>query len=136
MATIRFQLLTPQTALKGSDHLDFILDHRLYRLISPPEIEELYEEVAPDAPDFTFVTRIQVLDGSAPPEQILLPSGSHTLVAKVTGVTELSNEVERALWQIHRQIERENAQQAEEQHGKEPQKSETAKESDKDNKPP
>ncbi|KAG9787996.1 hypothetical protein ABEF93_003992 [Exophiala dermatitidis] len=105
-------------ALKGSDHLDFILDNRLYKLTSSPEIEELYEQVAPDAPDFTFVTRLQVLDGSAPPEQILLPSGSHSLVAKVTGVPELSNEVERALWQIHREFEREKAKLAQAEPGK------------------
>ncbi|EXJ95132.1 hypothetical protein A1O1_00251 [Capronia coronata CBS 617.96] len=113
-------------ALKGSDHLDFILDHRLYRLLSPPEIEELYEQVVPDAPDFTFVTRLQLLDGSTPPEKILLPADSHTVVAKVTGVPELSNEVERALWQIHRQSEREEAQRTQEQ------PEEESKESNKD----
>ncbi|EXJ89288.1 hypothetical protein A1O3_02354 [Capronia epimyces CBS 606.96] len=120
-------------ALKGSDHLDFILDHRLYRLLSTPEIEDLYEQIAPDAPDFTFVTRIQVLDGSAPPEQILLPLGSHSLVAKVTGVPELSNEVERALWQIGRQSEQEKAQEAQGQPGEQPGKG--AEESDKGSTP-
>jgi len=99
-------------ALKGSDHLDFILDHRLYRPISPPEVEDLYEQVAPDAPDFKFVTRTQVLDDSVPPEQIILPADSHDLVAKVTGVPELSGEVERAVWQIQRQFEREKSQRA------------------------
>ncbi|OAL27013.1 hypothetical protein AYO22_03957 [Fonsecaea multimorphosa] len=97
-------------ALKGSDHLDFILDNRLFRPISPPEIEDLYEQVAPDAPDFTFVTRSEVLDDSAPPEQIILPADSHNLVAKVTGVPELSGEVERANWQIQRQFRREKQQ--------------------------
>lgn len=100
-----------KTALKGSDHLDFILDNRLYRPVSPPEIEELYEEVAPDSPDFTFVTRSQVLDGSAPPDQLILPADSHNLVAEVTGVPELSGEVERAVWQIERQFQRESSQQ-------------------------
>ncbi|KIX05735.1 uncharacterized protein Z518_03707 [Rhinocladiella mackenziei CBS 650.93] len=102
-------------ALKGSDHLDFILDNRLFRPVSPPEIEDLYEQAAPDAPDFTFVTRGQILDGSAPPEQIILPANSHNLVAKATGVPELSGEVERALWQIERQFKREKLQQAESQ---------------------
>ncbi|KIW96143.1 uncharacterized protein Z519_03210 [Cladophialophora bantiana CBS 173.52] len=97
-------------ALKGSDHLDFIVDNRLFRPISPPEIEDLYEQVAPDAPDFTFITRSQVLDGSAPPEQIILPADSHNLVAKITGVPELSGEVERAIWQIQRQFKRDQQQ--------------------------
>lgn len=99
----------PNIALKGSDHLDFILDNRLYRPVSPPHIEELYEQVAPDAPDFTFVTQGQVLDGSAPPERIILPADSHNLVAKVTGVPELSGEIERAIWQIQRQFQKENS---------------------------
>lgn len=75
-------------------------------------MEDLYEQVAPDAPDFKFVTRTQVLDDSVPPEQIILPADSHDLVAKVTGVPELSGEVERAVWQIQRQFEREKSQQA------------------------
>jgi len=100
-----------QTALKGSDHLDFIVDNRLYRPVSPPEIEDMYEQVAPDAPDFTFVTQSQVRDGTAPPEQIILPAACHDLVAKVTGVPELSGEVERAVWQIERQFKREQSQQ-------------------------
>ncbi|KIW15983.1 hypothetical protein PV08_06034 [Exophiala spinifera] len=101
-------------ALKGSDHLDFILDHRLYRPVSSPELEDLYEQVAPDAPDFKFLTRSQILDGSAPPEQIILPADSHNVVAKATGVPELSGEVERALWQIQRQFQQEKSQQASE----------------------
>jgi len=101
--------------LKGSDHLDFILDHRLYRPISPPEIEDLYEQVAPDGPDFNYVTASQVTDGSAPPEKVILPSDSHDLVAKTTGVVELSGEVERAVWQIQRHFEREKKKQAQQQ---------------------
>lgn len=67
-------------------------------------MEGLYEQVSPDAPDFTFVTPSQVLDGTAPPEQIILPAECHDLVAKVTGVPELSGEVERAVWQIQNQF--------------------------------
>jgi len=95
--------------------LDFILDHRLYRPISPPEVEELYEQVAPDGPDFNYVTPSQVMDGSAPPEKMILPADSHDLVAKTTGVVELSGEVERAVWQIQRHFEREKQKQAQEQ---------------------
>lgn len=107
-------------ALKGSDHLDFILDNRLFRPVSPPEIEELYEKVAPDAPDFTFLTRSQVLDGSAPSERIILPADSHVVVAEVTGVPELSGELERAIWQIQRQFQREHSQSGSSQHQKDP----------------
>ena len=96
----------PKIALKGSDHLDFILDNRLYRPVSPPKMEDLYEQVAPDAPDFHFITRSQVLDGSAPPEQIILPANSHNLVAETTGVSELGAELERALWQVQQQFKR------------------------------
>ncbi|OCT53386.1 hypothetical protein CLCR_10535 [Cladophialophora carrionii] len=91
--------------------IPFALVPILYRPVSPPEIEDLYEQVAPDAPDFTFVTSSQVLDGTAPPEQIILPAECHNLVAKVTGVPELSGEVERAVWQIQRQFKREQSQQ-------------------------
>jgi hypothetical protein len=99
------------TALKGSDHLDFILDNRLYRPVSPPEIEDMYEEIAPNAPDFTFVTQSQVLDKTAPPEEIILPAECHDRVATVTQVPELSGEVERAVWQIQRQFKKEQSQQ-------------------------
>lgn len=71
----------------------------------------MYEQVAPDAPDFTFVTPSQVLDHSAPAEEIILPAECHNLVAQVTKVPELSGEVERAVWQIQRQFKREQAQQ-------------------------
>jgi hypothetical protein len=84
--------------------LDFILDNRLYQLRSPPEVEELYDEVAPHSPDFTFVTASQVLDGSAPPEQLVIPANSHVLVAKALAAPELSGEVERAVWQVERQL--------------------------------
>jgi Sec-independent protein translocase protein TatA len=51
------------------------------------------------------------LDGTAPPEQIILPAECHNLVAEVTGVPELSGEVERAVWQIQRQFKREQSEQ-------------------------
>lgn len=100
--------------------MDFILDHRLYRPISPPEIEDLYEQVSPDGPDFNYVTASQVLDGSAPPEKIILPADSHNLVAQVTGVPELSGEVERAVWQIQRQFDREKKKQAQQKASEQP----------------
>lgn len=71
----------------------------------------MYEQVAPEAPDFTYVTRNQVLDGSAQAEQIILPAECHNLVAQVTKVPELSGEVERAVWQIQRQFKKERTEQ-------------------------
>ena len=71
----------------------------------------MYEQVAPNAPDFTFVTQSQVLDGTAPEDQIILPAECHDLVANVTDVPELSGEVERASWQIQRQFKRDKTQQ-------------------------
>jgi hypothetical protein len=107
-----YLVLTGLAALKGSDHLDFILDNRLYRPVSPPKIEDMYEQIAPNAPDFTFITPGQVEDGSAPPEQIILPAESHSQVARVTQVPELSGELERAVWQINRQFKRDETQQS------------------------
>ena len=103
--------------MKGSDHLDFILDHRLYELKSTEKVEELIETIAPDAPDFHFVTRTQVLEGSAPAEQLILTMDSHNKVAKTLEVPELSGEVERAVWQVSRQL-REQQQQQEQEPGK------------------
>ncbi|RVX75751.1 hypothetical protein B0A52_00107 [Exophiala mesophila] len=91
-------------ALKGSDHLDFILDHRLIKPQSPDHIEELYQQVAPHSPDFHFVTASQIEDGTAPPDQLILTADSHDLVAKTLGVPELSGEIERAVWQVERQL--------------------------------
>jgi hypothetical protein len=105
-------VLTELAALKGSDHLDFILDNRLYRPVSPPKMEDMYEQIAPNAPDFNFITPSQVEDGSAPPEQIILPAESHNQVARVTQVPELSGELERAVWQINRQFKRDESQQS------------------------
>lgn len=91
-------------ALKGSDHLDFILDHRLIKPQSPEHIEDLYQQVAPHSPDFHFVTASQIHDGTAPPDQLILPADSHSLVAETLGVPELSGEIERAVWQVERQL--------------------------------
>lgn len=91
-------------ALKGSDHLDFILDNRLFRLRSTPEVEKLFEDLAPDSPDFHFVTRSQIVDGTAPPEKLILTKNTHNKVARVLKVPELGNEVERAIWQVTRQL--------------------------------
>jgi hypothetical protein len=96
--------------LKGSDHLEFILDNRLYRPVSSQPLEDLYEKVAPDAPDYSFVTRSQVLDGSAPKETLILPSGNHNLIAKTLEAHELSSEVERAVWQVENALRKEQPQ--------------------------
>ena len=101
-------------ALKGSDHLEFILDNRLYRPVSTEQLEDLYEKVAPDSPDYTYVTRAQVLDGSAAKETLILPSGNHNLIAKTLGVPELSSEVERAVWQVENALRKEEQQAAKE----------------------
>jgi hypothetical protein len=99
-------------ALKGSDHLEFILDNRLYRPVSVEALEDLYEKVAPEAPDYTFVTTSQVRDGTAPKETLILPPGNHNLIAKTLEVPELSSEVERAVWQVERALRKEEEQQA------------------------
>jgi hypothetical protein len=100
--------------LKGSDHLDFILDNRLFRVRSTREVEDLFEDIAPDSPDFHFVTRSQILDGSAPPEQLILTRNTHNKIAKALGVPELGGEVERAIWQVTRQMREQQPQQPQE----------------------
>ena len=97
---------SPQ-ALKGSDHLDFILQHRLYKPVSPKTVEDLYERIAPDAPDFTFVTTTQILENTAPEEKVILAENSHIEIAKVLEVPELSGEVERAVWQVGQGLNKE-----------------------------
>ena len=97
-------------ALKGSDHLEFILENRLYRPVSTKQLEDLYEQIAPDAPDYNFVTRSQLLDGSAAKETLILPSGNHNVIAKTLGVAELSSEVERAVWQVENALRKEKEQ--------------------------
>lgn len=87
--------------MKGSDHLEFILEHRLFRPISTKKIEGLYESISPDSPDFNFVTAAQLQEKSIPEERIILPADCHAEVSKVLDVPELSNEVERAVWQVH-----------------------------------
>lgn len=94
-------------ALKGSDHLDFILDHRLFRPVSTPEVEQIYRRVAPELQNsFVFVTPSQIEDGTAGDEKVLLPSGVHTKVAKRLEVPELTGEVERAIWQVEQQLQK------------------------------
>lgn len=88
-------------ALRGSDHLDFLLDHRLLKPVSTPEVESIYTRFAPyEESTFDFVTAAEVEEGKVKQEQLLLPAGAHTDVANTLHVPELSGEVERALWQI------------------------------------
>jgi hypothetical protein len=103
--------------LKGSDHLDFILDNRLFRPTSTPELEAVYCKTAPDLLNsFTYVTRSQVLDGTDPEEKLLLTASSHTMIADAVGVPELGTELERAVHQVKQSLKREEAdRQAKEQ---------------------
>ena len=87
------------------------MDNRLYQPVSTEQLEDLYEQVAPDAPDYHYVTRSQVLDNSAPKETLVLPAGNHNVIAKTLGVPELSSEVERAVWQIGRALRKEEEQE-------------------------
>lgn len=98
-------ILTSLLALKGSEHLDFILDHRLFQPVSNPEIEALLDRVAPGKQDkFEFVTRSQVEEGDLKKEELVLTAGSHVDVSSTLEVPELSGEVERAVWQVEREF--------------------------------
>lgn len=99
-------------ALKGSDHLDLLVDHRLFTPMSTPQIETLYEQVAPKLSNsFTFVTRSQVLEGTDPEEKMLLQPGVHKLIAESLEVPELAIEVERAVRQVKESLDRETEHQ-------------------------
>jgi hypothetical protein len=97
-------------ALKGSDHLEFLVDNRLFRPVSTPQIESIYNKTAPTLPNsFTFVTRSQVLEGIDPEEWMLLQPGAHKLVAKSLEVPQLAAEVERAVRQVQESLDWEAA---------------------------
>lgn len=95
-------------ALRGSEHLEFIVEHRLFRLNSPKQMEDLYDKIAPDL-DYSFVTRNQILEGKLPPEQVILTEGSHVQMAKTLQVPELSGEVERAVWQVETALKKDES---------------------------
>ena len=91
--------------MKGSDHLDFLLDHRLLQAVSTPQMEGIYSKLDPQRlKPFTFVTRSQVLQGNDPEETMLLDESSPALVAGRLGVPQLSTEVDRAVRQIKERL--------------------------------
>ena len=98
-------------ALRGSDHLEFIVENRLFQQESPKQIEDLYDKIAPDL-DYTFVTRSQVMNGSAAKEEVILTAGSHTQISKALQVPEISGEVERAVWQVENALKKEEKEAA------------------------
>lgn len=94
--------------------MDFILDHKLFKPVSTPEIEALYERNAPGMEDsFEFVTRAQLEEGGLKKEQLLLTESAHVDVSKSLNVLELSNEVERAVWQVEQAAIKAEKEQAE-----------------------
>lgn len=100
-------------ALKGSDHLDFIIDHRLFRPTSSKVIESLYERFATgQKPQFEFMTRAQIEQGDTEKEKVILPAGAHNEAAKVLQVPELSGEIERAVWQVEQEFRKQDEEQS------------------------
>lgn len=60
----------------------------------------------------------QLTDGDIKKEQLLLPAGAHSEIAKQLEVPELSGELERAIWQVEQSFlkaEREQDKQREKQ---------------------
>ena len=99
------------TALKGSDHLDFLVDSRLLRPTSTSQMENIYKTPPNMSKNFAFVTRSQVLEGLDPEECMLLQPGAHKLVATSLEVPELAAEVERAIRQVKESLERQTEQE-------------------------
>jgi hypothetical protein len=112
---VAFRCWSHWRALRGSDHLDFLLDHRILRFISTAEIENIYKTVAPNLQNsYQFITRNQVLSGEEPEERLLLTTGSHTVISKDLQVPELSAEVERAIMQVKTSIRKQEEEQEQE----------------------
>lgn len=106
--------LTKILALKGAEHLDFLLDHRLFKPVSTRNIENLYAKLAPGMEDsFEFVTAAQLKEGGIKKEQLLLTADAHVEVSKTLEVPELSGEVERAIWQVEQAAAEAEKKQAE-----------------------
>ncbi|RMZ85215.1 hypothetical protein DV738_g402, partial [Chaetothyriales sp. CBS 135597] len=99
-------------ALRGSDHLEHLLTHRLYRPVSTDAVEDLYERIAPDAPDFNFVPTTHANDPSLPKEKLILAEDSHDEVSKVLEVPELATEIDRAVWQVSTQLKKQEEEAA------------------------
>jgi hypothetical protein len=109
---LAFRCWSHWRALKGSDHLDFMLDHRILRFVSTPKIESIYKTVAPNLQNsYHFVTRNQVLDGEDPREELLLTTDSHSMVSKTLHVPELSGEIERAVKQVTTSMKKQEEEQ-------------------------
>lgn len=101
------------SALKGSDHLDFLVDHRLFTPKSTTQMESIYNQNAPNLLNsFTFVTRSQILEGVDPEESMLLQPGAHKLVAESLEVPQLAAEVERAVRQVKESLDQEAEQES------------------------
>ena len=101
------------SALRGSDHIDFLLDHRLLKPVSTSSIESIYNKYADsEKTSFDFVTRAEIEQGNVKHEQLLLPTGAHSIVASTLNVPELSGEVERAVWQVDQESQKLAAQDA------------------------
>jgi len=84
------------------------LDHRLFKTVSTPAVEAIYEQHAPYLQQsFEFVTRAQIEEGTAQKEQPLIPAGAHNTIATDLQAPELSGEIERAVWQIERAMKEE-----------------------------
>lgn len=114
-------------ALKGSDHLDFLVDSRLFRPVSTPDMESIYSTPPNLSKSFTFVTRTQVLEGVDPEESMLLQPGAHKLVAKNLEVPELAAEVERAVRQVKQSLQRQIEQERQQIDAREKQNDSTRK---------
>ena len=90
-----------------------MLDHRLLKPVSTSSIESIYNKYADsEKTSFDFVTRAEIEQGNVKHEQLLLPTGAHSIVASTLNVPELSGEVERAVWQVDQESQKLAAQDA------------------------
>lgn len=93
--------------------------------MSTVETEDIYRKTAPHLLNsYSFITPSQLAENLEPEEELLLTASSHSMVAQSLGVPELSGEIERAVWQVQRQLEKQKSdlienQQKEEQSNKE-----------------
>ncbi|KAL1953395.1 hypothetical protein VTO42DRAFT_2939 [Malbranchea cinnamomea] len=94
-------------ALSGSKHLQFLLDHKLIKPISLPDLEHIYLKHGKTITEKTsrnFAFRVNAED-EALEEKILVEASDGKQLAKVLDAHELAPEVERAVYQVKHRLE-------------------------------
>lgn len=112
------------TAWMGSQNLEFLLDKELIKPTPSTILREAYTQAVSsntsmgqlqEAVERTNGERQDTESGEPPPEQLLLSKTSGKIIADELEVPALEVEIERAIWQVERDMKtREDSQQEKE----------------------